>query len=231
MISTQNYSIIFGDSKTSPFSINEFKTLIINNKENLRSKIKEKIQEQSYFLYQEHSTNGVILKDKSKLSFEKNGDFIITNLKNIAIGILTADCLPIIFYDTINNVTAIAHAGWKGTINNIANITFKNMKENFGTECKTTSIFFGPSAKPCCYEVGSDFLTSIDPIFASKTLIIKQNKYYFDLPLYNKLLLEQDGFENFNLLNNICTICNVNFCSARREKENSRRQINIIMLK
>src|SRR5438477_544569 len=82
---------------------------------------------------------------------------IIINVKNLGIGILTADCLPIIFYDPYNNIISIAHAGWRGTMQNIAIKVIETMRNSFKSKPENIEVFFGPSAKDCCYEVGENF--------------------------------------------------------------------------
>jgi polyphenol oxidase len=228
----KNILISLGNAQTSPFSISEFKSLIGQNKSILREKIESKTDQASYFLHQTHGIDGHIVKSLNEESLSLEGDFIATDNKNLAIGVLTADCLPIIFYDNENHVAAIAHAGWKGTTAQIAQVTFEKLKKHFNTDAKNLEVVFGPSAKICCYEVGIEFEKSINDLnLKNKTLIKKNDKYFFDLPLYNKLLLQDYGINNINLNYNICTICNPSFCSYRRDKEKSGLQMTTIMLK
>src|SRR5216683_1609805 len=69
------------------------------------------------FLHQVHGTDGLQINEENKNMpiLEHDGDFLSTNLQSTAIGILTADCLPIVFYDTQSHAIALAHAGWRGS--------------------------------------------------------------------------------------------------------------------
>lgn len=234
-------SIIFGNAKTNAFKIPLIYSLIDNYRLKASHIVKikfleinsEKLIKNIFFLRQTHSIDGIILKNYLKSnSFDIDGDYIISNIKNLGIGILTADCLPIIFYDDINSIIAIAHAGWPGTLANITKEVIKKMNINFNSKIQNLKIFFGPSAKVCCYEVQANFLTNLDKIILDKVIINKNNKIYFNLPLYNFLKLTEMGIsiKNIDLKNNICTICNVEYCSYRREKENSGRQMTIVTL-
>ncbi len=235
------FSIYFGDIKTSPFTIEKFRALKFDNKQELESVLQKQFLsiknsfKNIIFLNQVHGNDGYIINSdqdhNSPIRILNEGDYLITNQKNVAIGILTADCLPIVYYDKAKNICAIAHAGWKGTVKNIATKVIEQMKENFKSETKNIEIFFGPNAKICCYEVSDDFAQNIqDKNLTSNSLKKVNNKTYFDIPLYNQIILEKSGIKNINFDYNLCTICNPNFCSHRKEKEKSGLQMTITAL-
>ena len=227
---TEKIQINFGDAQTSPFTIQEFRASIDTPQRNiLREKLKN-TSNNALFLHQVHSDQGLIVSNNYQLSLEKTGDFLITNLKNIKIGILSADCLPIIFYDKGNHISAIAHAGWPGTLKYIAKNVLFFMKKKFNSDVSNIKVFFGPSAKVCCYEVDNVFYQKINNHLIDKTLIKRDNKFYFDIPNYNKLILQKEGVFDFNLDSNICTICNMEYCSFRRKQESSGLQMTTIEL-
>ncbi len=189
------------------------------------------------FLKQIHSIDGFIITNDhiSIPSFSHEGDFLITNIPAIGLGVMTADCLPIVVNDPVHNVVAIIHAGWKGTINNIAIRVVKKMQKLFNTHLDTVSIIFGPSAKKCCYEVSKDFVSQVknNPLINTKRIVHQQNdKLFFDLPGFNQLLLETIGIKKnaFYFDYNVCTICNNQFFSHRRQGDQAGRQITIIGL-
>ena len=147
------------------------------------------------FLKQIHSTNGLVVTHDyiTMPSFTHEGDFLITNIPSIGLGIMTADCLPLIINDPIHNVIAIVHAGWKGTINNIAINVIKKMQKLFKTNLDNVHIIFGPSAKKCCYEVNKNFIPYVKNnrlVNDKKVLHWRNGKLFFDLPGFNQLLLE-----------------------------------------
>ncbi len=235
------FSIYFGDTKTSPFTIEKFRALKFDNKQELENDLQKQFLsiknsfKNIVFLNQVHGNDGYII-DSTQPSLQtikilNEGDYLITDQKNVAIGILTADCLPIIYYDKAKDICAIAHAGWKGTIKNIATKVIEQMKQNFKSEEKDIDIFFGPNAKICCYEVSCDFEQNIqDKNLALNSLKKIHSKTYFDIPLYNQIILEKSGIKNINFGYNICTICMPNFCSHRKEKEKSGLQMTIVAL-
>lgn len=187
------------------------------------------------FLKQIHSAQGHVLTKESITSvvpFALEGDYIITALSHTGIGIMTADCLPIIYFDRLNKVIAITHAGWKGSVHQIAIETLQHMQNRFGTKLKHVRIFFGPSAKRCCYEVQPDFVNNLKEFaFADQVLYKHTDCLTFDLPCFNRLQLESYGVppEAFHLNYNVCTICDKNFFSCRRR--DSARQMTVVCLK
>ncbi|MDZ5034860.1 polyphenol oxidase family protein, partial [Clostridium perfringens] len=124
--------------------------------ENLNS-IKEdfKLRDVIY-LNQVHSDKVYIYNKDYKNIKEEEGDGIITSEKGIAIGVFTADCVPIIIVNEKSKAIATIHSGWKGTFNSIVLKTLIKMKEEFKIDIKETKIFIGPHIKQCCYEVSNE---------------------------------------------------------------------------
>jgi YfiH family protein len=190
-----------------------------------------------FFLNQVHEAEGLQVTSAIAAStrpFSKDGDFLITQERSLGIGIMSGDCLPIIFYDSLHNSIAIAHAGWKSSVRTIALKTLALMQTAFGTERDHLQIFFGPCAKVCCYQVSAEFLAHLEPYpFANQLIQHHAAGLFFDLPAFNRLQLESAGIkkEAFHMGYNICTICDPQFWSNRREKENAGRQMTVASLK
>jgi YfiH family protein len=158
------------------------------------------------------------------------GDFLFTDQKRIGVGVLTADCLPIIFYDSKNSVVAAVHAGWRSSVAEICASTIQAMfgKHKFLPE--DLHVYFGPCAKACCYQVTPDFTNNLK--FRDQVIRQDQDRLFFDNVLFNKLLLLDLGLvsKNMNFQFNLCTMCSPNFYSYRREGYKALRQINFIGL-
>ncbi len=186
------------------------------------------------FLRQVHSAKGMNVKKSTTQSFVDEGDFLLTNVKRIGLGVMTADCLPIIFYDTVNHAVAIVHAGWKGSVQKIAVKTIKCMQQEFNTHINNIRVFFGPSAKVCCYKVDDNFLQYVNEFNFVDDVIHKHNgDLFFDLPGFNRLQLEDIGITKkaFEFEYNICTICDHRFFSYRRQGEQAGRQMTVVCLR
>jgi YfiH family protein len=186
--------------------------------------------------HQTHSSQGLLINthDQANLlkPFMHEADFSLTHLKGVGLAIVTADCLPIVLYDKKNHAVANIHAGWRGSVNGIAQAAFERMNSTFGSEPENMRVFFGPSAKKCCYSIGLDIQEQIGNFpFKDQVLQHRGNSLMFDLPLFNKLQLETIGIpkEAFNQAYNSCTIHNEAFHSYRRT-QSSERQSTIVAL-
>ena len=99
------------------------------------------------------------------------GDSLVTNKKNLALGILTADCAPVLIFDPKKQNIAALHAGWKGAYKNIIKNTLKKLREK-GSKTRDLIAVVGPCISIENYEVRNDFLNK----FVKKSI---QNKKYF----------------------------------------------------
>jgi polyphenol oxidase len=158
-------------------------------------------------------------------------DAIITDKDNIALGVLTADCVPVIIVDSENNATAAVHSGWKGTYLEITRETIKKMKEVYGSRAESLKIFIGPHIKQCCYEVGQEVQEKFMEKGYPYTVIIKENRLSLENCIINQCL------EAGVLINNIttldcCTCCSekLSFFSYRKNKDTGR-MLSIVYLK
>lgn len=164
---------------------------------------------------------------------ETQGDFLITDQPGVAIGVLTADCLPLILFDTRNKVVAAVHAGWKGSLGGITTKTIEYMLKKHKFAPVDLRVYFGACAKPCCYEVQPDFVERLAEYpWKEQTLVRRDGKIFFDLALFNKLHLVDMGIDprhiNFNF--NECTICNPKYHSNRRNGHARLCQITAVWL-
>ncbi len=139
---------------------------------------------------QTHSNKVVEIK---KYNFKKkiNADAMITRMSGFAIGVLTADCVPIIVYDVKNKIIGCVHAGWKGAFSGIINNTIKKIKKlNFNTKIYAS---VGPCIGEKSYEVDTLFYKK----FVSKS---RRNKIYFKNKNKTKKLFNLRKFVTDKLL-------------------------------
>jgi len=187
-------------------------------------------------LNQKH-TNQVIHFDNFKSVKNKlSGDAIVSEVKNIGIGILTADCAPILFYDYKKKIIGCAHAGWKGALNGIIRNTVKKFNELNSNNNDLIAVV-GPCISKKSYEVKTDFFEK----FISQD---KDNKIFFDKTSSEKYVFDLRGFINKELSNsNIKNIDNIEmdtfskrefFYSYRRSSLNKEqdygRCISVILM-
>lgn len=180
---------------------------------------------------QVHSDRIVVIDNQGARPEEvraQEADAIITNVKGISIGILTADCVPVLLYDRKNGVIAAVHAGWRGTAMKIAKKCVKRMQESFGTDSKDIAAAIGPAIGLCCYKVNDDVVMAVGNI--DKVTRACERHWCLDLPKANLLQLEEMGVLDINV-SDICTSCRTDlFFSHRRENGRTGRQLSFISM-
>jgi YfiH family protein len=135
-------------------------------------------------VHQIHSADAVIVEGPHEEAPKVDG--IVTATKGIALGILTADCQPVLFADKKAGVIGAAHAGWKGALYGVLETTVAKM-ETLGANRADTVAVIGPSISQSNYEVGPEFRDSFlesDPQFDRFFLRGKQDRFQFDLPAF-----------------------------------------------
>jgi len=157
-------------------------------------------------------------------------DALITNISNIPIAILVADCVPIIFYDKKQKVVGITHAGWRGTMKNITGKTVQKIVNEFKSDPKNILAAIGPSIGPNCFEVGEDVVTAAKDNGLEDFLIFKNSKTYFDLWRANKEQLLLSGISPENIeISGVCNHCGEDYYSFRRDKDSRRFIVGVMM--
>ena len=187
-------------------------------------------------LNQIHSNKFYFISKNFKFNKKKlKGDALITNVKNIAIGVLTADCVPILIYDKNLKVISIIHAGWKGAYIGIIKKVIKFLINN-GSNARDLIAVIGPSISQKNYEIQKDFKDKFLKKDKQNKIFFKliKNKTYFSLNRYIYSQLKKLGINSLEVINKDTFNQKNNFFSARRSihnKENDYgRNISIIMI-
>lgn len=156
----------------------------------------------------------------------KKADIILTDNPDVTLFMRFADCVPILAYDPLKRVVAIAHAGWMGTVRDVAGATIKAMRERYGVHPKDVIACIGPSIGPDHYEVREDVAAQAERTFGNDSSLMlprSNGRIHFDLWRANQYLLERAGVNRIELAS-ICTACNTDdWFSHRAEKGRTGR--------
>jgi YfiH family protein len=157
------------------------------------------------------------------------GDALIGDDIGLAIGIRTADCVPILLLDTKSRAIAAVHAGWRGTAAEIAQRALEKMRETFRTDASDVFAALGPCIRECCYEVGEEVAHHFAALFPEWGKG-GGGKRRLDLVEANRRHLKAIGVPAGQIFDSgLCTVCNsAQFFSYRREPENPGRQVSAI---
>ncbi len=146
-------------------------------------------------------------------------DALITEVSNVPLLLFYADCVPVILADSETGAIGIVHAGWRGTVAEIARKTAKAMQDSFGSRARDLLAAIGPSIGSCCYEV-DDFVRQKATGYEDCFIPNGQGKYKLDLWTMNTRQLIDAGLMQENIaVAGICT-CHNNelFFSYRAEQ-------------
>lgn len=165
-------------------------------------------------------------------------DALMTDRAGLVLTTLHADCLPILIVDPERPAIAAVHAGWRGTVLDVAGATIRAMQERYGSDPAEILVYLGPAIGGCCNEVGSEVtgawreqVRDLGPL--AELAVTKPGiKEHFDVSRANTLLLQRAGVQPENMeVSATCTQCNTDdWFSHRGHGPSAGRQAALIML-
>ena len=146
------------------------------------------------------------------------GDALLENAPGHAVGVKTADCVPILLVDVEHRAVAAVHAGWRGTVQRIVQSAVAAMAAEFGTRPGGLHAAIGPGIGKCCYEVGSEVAAQFGETGTCR----------IDLTEANRQQLIEAGIPEAHIYAaQLCTKCGVeDFHSYRRDRERAGRMLS-----
>ena len=170
--------------------------------------------------HQTHSTN-VAYVDRPDLTREdlEGVDALVTDLLGVAIGIRTADCIPVLVYDPEHHTSAAIHAGWRGTVQRITQLTIQAMCRSFGSQPQSLRAVIGPGISLDAFEVGDEVYEAFATAgFHMPSISLRKDKWHINLPECNRQQLIAAGLPKEHITNTgICTYHHADtYFSARR---------------
>ena len=136
-------------------------------------------------------------------------DALVTGTPGVTLMVFTADCTPLLFHDPVTGVVGAAHAGWRGTAQDIGGKTVAAMVEHFGCDVKNIRAAIGPNLGQCHFETDGDVPHALIGTFGREALpYIKKmdGKFHPDLKAINALALRRRGVEHIEISDS-CTWC------------------------
>lgn len=160
-------------------------------------------------------------------------DGVITRQKNVALTIITADCVPAIYYEESIGMIGASHQGWRGIVANLPQKMIAEMTR-LGAKPESIHVAIGPSINACCYEVPQDRAVQFRSAFPHSDAIIEHgNTYFLNLTQLAYEQLIEAGVPKKNIRSKIsCTSCQTDtYYSYRRspDKEYFEEQVSYII--
>lgn len=183
------------------------------------------------YLRQVHSTEVIVIDRIADFS-DVEADALVTRLTDVAIGIFTADCLPILLADSHRSVIAAIHAGWRGLLAGIVSATIEKMSES-GAFAPEIHAVIAPTIGKCCFEVGEEVAAIFHDYGYDDFIDRNFDKPHIDLPAIAQRQLLDGNLNADNIkVSGICTKCNPDrFFSARAYGIKSGRNYSFIYKK
>ncbi len=181
-------------------------------------------------LNQIHSDNFIEIED-ANFDGEIKGDGIYTKLPGIILGIQTADCLPLLFYEPKNGIIGAMHLGWKGLLNRLCQKMFLAIIDKYKVKAKNIIIGIGPAIQQCCYEIKEDVLQLFKREFnyIEKCIVYDENRIKMDLLHLLLMQLWEIKASNNNVSwIKLCTYCNPQYFFSYRREGPTGRLLSII---
>ncbi len=218
-------------SKDNPDNVKKNRDIAVNTFTNAEIVDSENL----HTLYQIHSNKVVTIIDK----FEERpqADALVTNKPGMVLGILTADCTPVLFSDENAKIIGAAHAGWKGACGGILENTVAEMVR-LGSRQDNIKAVIGPTIRQKSYEVGAEFYDRFLEFSSDNSVFFipskKDDHYMFDLPAYVASRLNNMGLKQVTDVGLDTCSDKESFFSYRRSCLNNEgdygRNLSVIML-
>lgn len=190
---------------------------------------------QIYYVEQIHSNRVVYLSSSMSLADLPAADAIVTDRKDIYIGVRTADCVPILVFDPTQQVVAAIHAGYKGLLTGIIQNTLNLMMQSFSSRPEDLLVTIGPCICVDHYEVGREVIDAFRERYRERFAFATDanSRLYLDLNQTARMILEDCGVDADNLEDlNLCTYEKHDvFFSYRRQHTAAGRHFNCIGMK
>ena len=203
-------------------------------------------EENLVLVRQIHSANLIHVAAGPKEHSSSAADGMVTREEGLVLGVLTADCVPVFFWDSDKRVAAIAHAGWKGIAQGIVPKVVQALRQNFRSKSHSVRVVLGPCIRQCCYEVGAEFQELFPSYFVERSLDgvpagaasdqfqkEVENKGTVHLPAIVRDQLVEEGVDPEKIYDSgFCTSChNDQFYSVRAEKDTKERMLSVISIR
>lgn len=159
-----------------------------------------------------------------------DGDALLENTPGSLVAVKTADCIPILIVDPVHRAVAAVHAGWRGAARKIAIGAIEEMGKKFSSRPQDLHAAIGPGIGKCCYEVGPDVAMQFREY--EPTLSDITHPIHLDLAEINRRQIAAGGVPTNRIyVAGICTMCERDFHSFRRDKEHAGRMLSVVGLR
>lgn len=175
-----------------------------------------------------HGAEVLVVDRPGSEHFIDQADGLVTSTPGLYLFMRFGDCAPLLFFDPIRRAVGLTHAGWRGTMQDVAGATVRQMTAHFGSNPADLVAAIGPAIGLCCYEVGPEVIQATHQTFDEPDGLLsyrpgRRNRAYFDLESANARQLAAAGVKHV-IKTGLCTACRrAEFFSHRAEQGQTGR--------
>lgn len=188
--------------------------------------------ESVFDVWQVHGTRtSYAVEPRDPNTHEDKADIIFTDNPDVTLYMRFADCTPLLFVDPVRRVVGLTHAGWQGTVQNVAGAAVSAMRERYGSKPAEIYAAIGPAIGPDHYEVGENVIEAARASFgdAAEALLPWVGEHrHFDLWAANRLQLKQAGITKIESAN-LCTACHTDDWFSHRQERGKTGRFGVLM--
>ena len=159
-------------------------------------------------------------------------DALVTDTPGLVLAAFTADCTPILLHDPVTGAVGAVHAGWRGTVGDIAGNAVRAMTEHFGVRPENIRAAIGPNIGVCCFETHEDVPNAVRAVLGEEAegfIVPSGEKFRVDLKGVNAALLRRCGVKDIEISCD-CTACHPDRFWSHRRVGNDRGSLAAIIV-
>ena len=159
-------------------------------------------------------------------------DALVTDTPGLVLAAFTADCTPILLHDPVTGAVGAVHAGWRGTVGDIAGNAVRAMTEHFGVRPENIRAAIGPNIGVCCFETHEDVPNAVRAVLREEAegfIVPSGEKFRVDLKGVNAALLRRAGVKHIEVSCD-CTACQPDRFWSHRRVGNDRGSLAAIIV-
>ena len=164
---------------------------------------------------------------------EPECDALVTNTPGVVLAAFTADCTPILLWDPVTGAVGAVHAGWRGTVADIAGNAVRAMCEHFSAKPEDIRAAIGPNIAQCCFETHADVPDAVRAVLGEEAedfIVSAGEKFRVDLKGVNAALLRRAGVRDIEISCD-CTACRPDRFWSHRRVGNDRGSLAAIIVR
>lgn len=228
---------IFASLNCGPGSGDD-RTHVVENRRRALAELTNAADSQLLTLHQIHSAKALRVTGPWQIGEGPQADAMATNIPGLALGILTADCAPVMLADAEAGVIGAAHAGWKGALSGVVDSVISEM-EGLGAQHSRIAAAIGPCIGQQNYEVGEEFVATFEQTDKTNARwfvpSVRPGRFRFDLPGFVEWRVQAAGVSNVARIGHCTYAEKEDFFSYRRAthrlEKDYGRQLSGIFLK